>query len=102
MQFALLWSFLGTVVGPLVMKVLKALGIGAISYVGINAVLDQAKDAILSNMAGLPADVASLMGLFKFDVAINITLAAVSTRFLLAGVNSLTGTKKKIGSISGD
>lgn len=101
MQFQVLFVFLSTVLAPLVKKVLVALGIGAISYVGINFAMDAAKAQIMSNMAGIPLDVAQLMGLFKFDVAINIAMSAVTTRMAFSGVNKITGTKKSLGSVGG-
>lgn len=101
MHFAWLFTLLSTAIVPLAKKLLTALGIGMVSYVGINGVIEQARQELMSNMSGLPADVAQLMGMFKFDVAINITLAAVTTRMVLAGVNKLTGAKKGLGAVGG-
>lgn len=101
MHFAWLFTLFSTAIVPLAKKLLSALGIGAVSYVGINVVLDAARSELLENMAGIPLDIAQLMGLYKFDVAINIMLAAVSTRMVLAGVNKLSGTRKSLGSVGG-
>lgn len=101
MHFAWLFTLLSTAVVPLAKKLLSALGIGAVSYVGINFVIDSARAELMSNMAGIPLDIAQLMGLYKFDIAINIVIAAVTTRMVLAGVNKLSGTRKSIGSIGG-
>lgn len=101
MQFAWLFTLLSTAIVPLAKKLLAALGIGVVSYVGINGVIEQARQELMTNMNGIPVDVAQLMGLFKFDVAINITLAAVTTRIVLAGVNKLTGAKKGLGTVGG-
>lgn len=102
MQFAWLFTLLTTVIVPLAKKVLVALGIGMVSYVGVNFVMDQAKAQMMSNMSGIPQDIAMLMGLFKFDVAINIVLSAVTTRLSLSGVNKATGSKKSLGSVGGN
>jgi len=40
MHFVAIMTFLSTAIVPLVKKVLSALGIGAVTYVGINFVLD--------------------------------------------------------------
>jgi len=39
--------------------------------------------------------------MFKFDVAVNIVFAAVTTRIVLSGVNKVTGSKKSLGSVGG-
>lgn len=101
MHFAWLFTLLSTAVVPLAKKLLTALGIGMVTYVGVNFALDQAKAQLMANMSGLPADVAMLMGLFKFDIAINIVLSAVTTRLALAGVDKASGAKKSLGSIGG-
>lgn len=98
MQFAYLFTFLTTVLGPLVTKVLTGLGIGAVSYVGINVMLDQVKSYVVSSFGGAGADTMALLGLAKVDIAINIVLSAVTARAVYAGMNAATGSIKKIGS----
>lgn len=99
MQFTLLFAFLTTVVGPLVKKVLVALGIGTVSYIGMNALLDRAKSEIMSNFNGMLTDVVQLMGLAKVDVAINIVFSAILVRLVMNGFNKVTGSKKSLGSV---
>lgn len=97
MQFAAIFTFLTTVLGPLVSKVLTGLGLGAVSYVGINLLLDQVKSYVVSSFGGAGADTIALLGLAKVDIAINIVLAAVTARAVYAGMTS--GTIKKFGSV---
>lgn len=97
MYFQMLFTFLTTIAQPLVNKVLAGLGIGAISYVGINIMLDQVKSFIISNMGSGASDMLALLGLAKVDIAINIVLSAVTARAVYAGMQS--GTIKKVGSI---
>lgn len=85
------------IVGPILFYILKLLGVGAVTYVGINLVLDQVKDYVIANLVNVPVQVQQILGLAKFDVAVNIYLAAVTARLLLAGYNKATagGSKKK-------
>lgn len=101
MHFAALFSFLSTIAGPLVKQVLKALGIGMVSYFGLQLMLDQVKDYVTSSFSGLPADVVSILGLAKVDVAVNIMLAAVITRAVVSGMDKATGSITKLGSVKG-
>lgn len=92
-------SVLITSVVPLVKLVLKALGIGVVSYVGINLVLTEATDVIMVNILGLPVEVQQILGLLKVDVAINIVLSAIATKLTLNGINKLTDSKSKLTGI---
>ncbi len=87
MQFVLLFSMLSAVVGPLVKSVLRLLGIGLITYTGINLVINEAKDAIVGKFGSLPPEIGALLGLAQVDVAINIYFAAIVTRMLINGLS---------------
>lgn len=82
------------VIVPLVIKVIKALGIGTVLYIGINAAMGEADSYITSHLNQVAADMRGLLGLAKVDIAINILLAAVTTRLTLSGVSALKGRKK--------
>lgn len=88
MHFVYLFTLLSTVVGPLVIKVLRVLGIGLVSYVGTNLVIDQAKDALLANFGIVDSAVQGILGLAKIDVAINIIFAAIVTRLVVSGLSA--------------
>lgn len=94
-----IFLFLSTIIGPLAAKLLTSLGMGAVTYVGITAVLAAARGSLLGNVNGMPADVLSLLGLIKLDIAVNIMLAAVTARAVLSGVNKTTGKKTMLGSV---
>lgn len=98
MPFAFI-SVLVTALIPLVKMVLKALGVGIVSYVGINLVLSEATDVIMVNILGLPVEVQQILGLLKLDVAVNIILSAITTKLTLNGINKLTDSKSKLTGI---
>lgn len=98
MWWAALFTFLTTVLTPLVTKVLTGLGLGAVSYVGINLLLAQVKSYMITTLGGAGADTLALLGLAKVDVSINIVLAAVTARAVYAGMSKASGTISKIGS----
>lgn len=94
MHFYYLAILFLTIVTPLVKMALKALGIGAIAYLGINIVLDQAHQYILAQLGSAPGPAQALLGIMKFDVAINLWFAAITTRLVLNGMNKISGKKK--------
>lgn len=85
-----------TIVKPLVMMVLRALSIGVVTYVGINLVISEGKDYLLSNMGNAAIAVQQVLGLAKIDVAINIYFAAIVTRMTLAGIDKLSDRRSKL------
>jgi hypothetical protein len=94
-----IFLFLSSIVGPLAAKILTSLGIGAVTYVGITALLATVRSELLGSVTGMPADVLMLFGLIKLDIAINIMLSAVAARAALSGMNSATGKKTGLGHI---
>ncbi len=96
MHFFYLAMLLVQIVGPLLMMGLRLLGIGVMTYTGINIVMDQVKNYVLSNVANVPIYVQQILGLAKFDICVNIVLSAVAARFVIAGYNKLSGSRKKL------
>lgn len=85
---------IANIIVPLFTKLLKAFGVGVVSYVGINQVLGQIASYIEAQLGGTSVMLQQIMGLAKIDVAINIVLAAITTRMILAGMNKFSGRKK--------
>lgn len=77
----------------LVKSVLKAFGVSVLTFAGMTVAVNQAKDMIVSNLGGMPAIAVSMLGLLKFDVAINIIFAAVAGRMAM---NMMSGGLTKL------
>lgn len=99
MHFFYLANLFLIIVTPLVKMALKALGIGVISYIGINLVIDQARDYVLSNVGNAAPAIQMILGLAKIDIAINMYFAAITTRMVLSGLNKLADRKSKMGHV---
>lgn len=78
--------------GPLAKRVLIALGIGTISYVGIDAVMTGVTSAITSSLGGLSSDIINILAMGGFTTAISIILGGVASRISMM-------TLKKLGSV---
>lgn len=94
MWFYYVFLFLSTVLVPLVKMAMKAIGIGAVSYIGINQVLSVAKNYVISSFGNASPIIQAMLGMAQIDVFLNIILAAVTTRMTLAGLNKMSGKKK--------
>ena len=83
-------SAAGTIVG----QVLISLGIGYVTFTGLDASLDWVKAQIISGVGGLPGQAVAVLGACRVGVALSIVLSAIAARLLLDGLTS--GTVKKM------
>lgn len=81
------------IVGTLAGRVLVALGIGVVTYSGINTAIDFLKSQAISGLSALPADLVGIIAYMKVGVCINILSSAYLARLALNGMTS--GSFKK-------
>lgn len=74
--------------GSIVGQVLVSLGIGVITYVGVDQSLSFAKTQALSAMQGMGADVVALLSYMKVGVCINIITSAILMRMTGQGLKN--------------
>lgn len=78
-----------TLVIPIVRKALVSLGIGYVTYTGLNALFAQAQAGVLGNWAQMPAAMNQILTLSGFTDFVGITLGALSARLALIVVGRL-------------
>lgn len=81
-----------SIVGSMVPRVLVALGISVVTYTGLSATLGFVKSQMLASLAGLPAELVSLLAFMGVGQFINIITSALLARMVL---NGLTGDTMK-------
>lgn len=94
MQFLFIVQMLVIILGPLVKMVLKMIGFGFVSYIGFNLIIGQAQDYLFGLMGNVGPVIQGILGLAKFDVVVNLYFAAISTRFMLAGIDKATDRRR--------
>ena len=87
---AAIGGMLINIVGSLVGRVLVALGIGVVTFTGVNAALDELKVQAVQSFAALPPEVVGMLGMMKVGVSISIVTSAIAARLLLDGLTSDT------------
>lgn len=78
-------SALSALAGPIAKKVLSALGIGMLTFVGVDTAVSAALNAAKSNFAGIPADIMQLCAMAGFFTAFGIIAGGIT-----AGVTMMT------------
>lgn len=72
----------------LVGRVLIALGIGYITYTGLDVALDFIKTRIFQELLSVDPTIIGIMAVLNVDRAINVILSAITARLLLNGLTS--------------
>jgi hypothetical protein len=73
-------TVLSWAMGALAFRVIAALGVGIVTYVGIGAMLDAAKAEIVSLTAGLGTYVAQAVVLMRIDDGVTVVFSAIAAR----------------------
>jgi NO-binding membrane sensor protein with MHYT domain len=76
--------------GSLVGRILIALGIGFVTYSGMNASLDVFRDYFSGALGDMGSVAAGVAGTLKLDVAFAIIVSAVTARLAINGLTSDT------------
>ena len=94
MHFLYVAQLLIIILGPLVKMVLRILGFGFVTYVGFNLTIGEAQSYLFARMADIGPIIQQPLGLATFAVVVNTYFAAISTRFLLAGIDKATDSRR--------
>lgn len=69
---------LATAMGSMVGRVILALGVGFVSYTGIEVLVDGLQENIITSVKGLPAQMVGMIGYMWIDKAVTVIFSAVS------------------------
>jgi hypothetical protein len=85
---ALLVGALGPMLMSVAGRVLVAVGIGVVTYAGVDVALTALKTSAFNNFVGLPATVLTVLYVTKVDLAINIIFSALLGNIAMRGLSS--------------
>ncbi|MBF3781027.1 DUF2523 domain-containing protein [Burkholderia pseudomallei] len=89
-------TLLVSLVGPIVTRVLVALGIGFVTVAGIDAAMNQVVAWMTSSAGGIPADIANVLALGGVGDGIAYVLGGLSARvsfYLLTSTTKMVFSK---------
>ncbi|MGB6101697.1 MAG: DUF2523 domain-containing protein [Comamonas sp.] len=87
---AALGGVLINLVGTIVGRVMIALGIGVVTYTGMNTTLGWLKAQALASIQTLPPEVVGLLGLLQVGTCISIVTSAMAARAVINGISGDT------------
>jgi len=80
--------------GSLVGRVLIALGVGFVTYQGLDVSLNFIKTQTLATISSLPAEIFQIVSTLQLGTSINIMASAYAAKMVIAGLTS--GAVKKM------
>lgn len=80
-----LWSGLLLIVGPLIYKIAAAIGLGFVTYTGVDFVMTYLENYVHSNLSGAAPNIVAMLGLLGVDRAVSLIFSAVAVRATLSG-----------------
>lgn len=89
----LIMTLFGFGIKELALRVLVAIGFGAVTTIGLYALYNQLETLFQAQLNGLPADIIAMLGLMKIDICFTMILSAASAKQVLRGWNKLTDTR---------
>jgi len=92
MWWAALLGGLINIAGTLAGKVLIALGIGVVTYSGVDTSISFLKAGFISSAQALPVEIVGMLGLMKVGSCVSMVISAIIVKMTLAGLTS--GTMK--------
>jgi hypothetical protein len=87
---------LGTVAGNIVGRVLIALGIGYVTYQGLDILLTNLQSQIFLNLATGYPEINAALNMLNIGKCINVTFSAIITRNVINGLTGGSFTKQVI------
>lgn len=95
------WASLFTLIGPLVYRVVASLGMGFVTYTGVNMLTDQLLDLAQSETAALPPQMFQIVAMLHLDDAIALIVSAVVAKLTLIGMSSVGSIRKQVWNTPG-
>lgn len=81
--------YLASISVPIAKRVLSGLGVGVVSYVGLDFVLSQVRDNVISQWGAMPPAVIQLLSIYGVNQAIGIILGAFAARYTMLQLSAL-------------
>lgn len=89
------WSFIYTIIHPIVFNVLVALGISYVTYQGMDYTLTYLRTAMVMHLGSSSHTILAMLGYLGIDKCLNLIFSAFAFRVVMMGFNQ--GSKVKIG-----
>lgn len=81
--------YLASVAAPIAQRVLIGLGVGTITYIGLDAAFTSVKNSVVSNWGAIPQGALAVLSVSGVSQAVGIILGALSARLVMIQIKRL-------------
>lgn len=85
-SFLWLWSFLLAIVAPILTQIITSLGVGLVTFVGIDLLLNTVLKHAAAAFSAAPSFAVQIMGMAGFDKALNLIVSAYMIKLTFKGL----------------
>ncbi|OQS30912.1 hypothetical protein B0T40_24070 [Chromobacterium haemolyticum] len=83
----IVWGVITALLNSVISRVLAALGVGSVTFFGVNFVMSKVRSALLGMTAGFGSDAMNILGMSGLGVCISVILSAFTIRMTLSGID---------------
>jgi len=94
--FASIVPILGSLISGMAVQGLVSVGVGVLTFTGMQSLFDYAMDAMINYFSGLPSDLIQLLGLMGVDLALNIVFSAGVTLLTIKGMSKAGSFSRQV------
>ena len=88
-------SFIVSIIVPVAWLLLRGLGVGVVTYYGLDTLIDHLAAQLQANFEGMPVAMFQIMSLMGIPEAINIALSFMTTIMVIKGISFFNGRPKQ-------
>ena len=85
---AIIGNMLLAIAGSIAAQVMVGLGIGVVTYLGVDTAIGWLKSGAVSALLGLPGEVVGMLALMKVGSCVSMVFSALAIRITLSGISS--------------
>ncbi|PTU69233.1 DUF2523 domain-containing protein [Chromobacterium haemolyticum] len=83
----IVWGVITALLDSVIARILSALGVGSVTFFGVNFVMSKVRSALMGMTSGFGSDAMNILGMSGLGVCISIILSAFTIRMTLNGID---------------
>ncbi|WP_059285934.1 DUF2523 domain-containing protein [Aquitalea magnusonii] len=81
------WGVISSILSALIARILTAIGVGSVTFIGVNLIVGKLKSAIMGFTSGFGSDAVNILGMSGLGVCFSLLFSAYTIRLTLAGMD---------------
>lgn len=82
------WGVFTSILNAALARILSALGVGSVTFIGVNLIVGKLKTAVTALTSGFGADAVNILGMSGLGVCFSLLFSAYTIRLTLNGMDA--------------